>query len=103
MVAPTKVDDKLWLGATVEHIVPRSLGGSGLRQNLALAHRYCNNVRDLDLTIIPFITDKEMAAYRLEAYRRQSCHAKGWLHNYIQPVNPEDLFDYPVDSTYRIC
>lgn len=31
--------------ATMEHIVPRSQGGSNAMENLALAHSYCNNVR----------------------------------------------------------
>lgn len=31
--------------ATLDHIVPRSLGGSNRSENLRLAHRWCNTVR----------------------------------------------------------
>lgn len=32
-------------GITLDHVVPRSLGGTGVLSNLKLAHRICNTVR----------------------------------------------------------
>lgn len=43
-VDPT-VDPRTRWGATLDHIVPRSLGGSHDATNLRLAHRHCNSVR----------------------------------------------------------
>jgi 5-methylcytosine-specific restriction endonuclease McrA len=39
--------------ATLDHVVPRSLGGSDDPENLRLVHRYCNSVRSnrLGLTL----------------------------------------------------
>lgn len=43
-VDPTIKNPKPW-AATLDHIIPRSKGGSDDADNLRLAHRYCNNVR----------------------------------------------------------
>jgi 5-methylcytosine-specific restriction endonuclease McrA len=34
-----------YLAPTIDHLVPRSLGGGGYDTNLRLAHRYCNSRR----------------------------------------------------------
>ncbi len=34
-----------WLGATLDHALPRALGGSNDDFNLRLAHRWCNEHR----------------------------------------------------------
>jgi 5-methylcytosine-specific restriction endonuclease McrA len=34
-----------WRGATIEHIIPVSLGGTWALKNLAVSHRYCNSKR----------------------------------------------------------
>ena len=36
--------------ATLDHVIPRSLGGPNADTNLRLAHRSCNNRRGDDLT-----------------------------------------------------
>lgn len=37
--------------ATIEHIIPRSRGGSNSRTNLALSHRECNQAKGSDLVM----------------------------------------------------
>ena len=44
--------------ATLDHITPRSLGGTDDEANLRLLHRYCNNVRSNR----PILTVNELAA-----------------------------------------
>ena len=39
---PLRFDAATGEGATVEHILPRSLGGSNELLNLGIAHRHCN-------------------------------------------------------------
>jgi hypothetical protein len=34
-----------WLDASIDHVIPRSEGGSSLWDNLALAHQECNSSR----------------------------------------------------------
>ena len=50
---------------TIEHVVPRSLGGTDDLDNLRLAHRFCNAVRGRD----DFETARQVARQRPVRHR----------------------------------
>lgn len=37
--------------ATIEHIIPKSRGGSNKYENLSLSHKLCNNERGNDMSL----------------------------------------------------
>ena len=55
-VLPCHARGNNWDAATVEHVVPRTAGGSSSRKNTLLSHRRCNLKRGHDTSVVPLFT-----------------------------------------------
>lgn len=61
---------------SIEHIIPKSLGGTHDLVNLAVAHRKCNSARMSDVTIMPVDRPEfDFIRVRLIAYQQVGAEA----------------------------
>ena len=56
------------MSATVEHVVPRYIGGGNSRSNTSVSHKACNNARQVE--------EERGAAYARTAWRRWAEYAQ---------------------------
>ena len=61
------------MGATVDHIVPRSRGGTNCLTNLKLAHAFCNSLRGtskITIEVIQYVVSEYEARYYYKKHKR---------------------------------
>lgn len=81
-----------YLGATIEHIIPISLGGNGTQANLTLAHRECNrargnNIKKRPVTGIVF----EWITEILDRFSKNPASCKEQLRQSVYPFMSDQL------------
>jgi hypothetical protein len=82
-------DQPVRLEATIEHIVPQSLGGKTVASNLALAHECCNSFRNTE-TWEAWVTPEAHARFYYRNHRDRAYPAMRYLQS-IQPTETGDV------------